>query len=68
MSVRKLEKLSRSIWALAQPQFPSPNSPAGWTGTWAMVAATDGDGAEGRLVSMHRFSQSWPSWEMHPAG
>lgn len=28
----------------------------------------DGDGAEGRLVSMHTFGESWDSWEMHPAG
>ena len=27
-----------------------------------------GDGAEGRLVSMHTFSEGWDSWEMHPAG
>ena len=26
------------------------------------------DGREGRLVSMHTFSGSWPSWEMHPHG
>lgn len=26
------------------------------------------DGAEGRLVSMYDFTQSWDSWEMHPAG
>jgi mannose-6-phosphate isomerase-like protein (cupin superfamily) len=26
------------------------------------------DGAEGRLVAMHSFSQSWDSWEMHPLG
>ncbi|MBD3729088.1 MAG: cupin domain-containing protein [Sphingomonadales bacterium] len=26
------------------------------------------DGAEGRLVSFYRFTQSWDSWEMHPAG
>jgi mannose-6-phosphate isomerase-like protein (cupin superfamily) len=26
------------------------------------------DGAEGRLVTMHSFSQSWDSWEMHPHG
>lgn len=26
------------------------------------------DGAEGRLVSMHSFNQSWDSWEMHPNG
>ena len=28
----------------------------------------DGDGAEGRLVSMYSFGESWDSWEMHPAG
>lgn len=28
----------------------------------------DGDGAEGRLVSMHAFTQPWDAWEMHPAG
>ena len=26
------------------------------------------DGAEGRLVSMHSFLESWDSWEMHPLG
>jgi quercetin dioxygenase-like cupin family protein len=26
------------------------------------------DGADGRLVSMHRFTASWDAWEMHPAG
>jgi quercetin dioxygenase-like cupin family protein len=28
----------------------------------------DGDGPEGRLVSMYSFAESWDSWEMHPAG
>lgn len=27
-----------------------------------------GDGAEGRLVAQHSFSESWESWEMHPHG
>ena len=27
-----------------------------------------GDGAEGRLVSMHSFTEDWPAWEMHPNG
>lgn len=27
-----------------------------------------GDGAEGRLVAAHRFTESWGMWEMHPAG
>jgi hypothetical protein len=26
------------------------------------------DGIEGRLVSMHTFSESWDVWEMHPKG
>jgi mannose-6-phosphate isomerase-like protein (cupin superfamily) len=26
------------------------------------------DGAEGRLVSLHTFTEPWDSWEMHPAG
>jgi quercetin dioxygenase-like cupin family protein len=26
------------------------------------------DGSEGRLVTMYSFSESWTSWEMHPAG
>lgn len=26
------------------------------------------DGADGRLVSLHRFEEPWTSWEMHPAG
>ena len=27
-----------------------------------------GDGAEGRLVSMHTFERPWDVWEMHPVG
>lgn len=27
-----------------------------------------GDGAEGRLVSMFSFDNSWDSWEVHPQG
>lgn len=26
------------------------------------------DGAEGRLVSMYTFNESWAMWEMHPQG
>lgn len=26
------------------------------------------DGKEGRLVSMHTFTESWDMWEMHPNG
>ena len=34
----------------------------------AYSARTAGDGAEGRLVSLYEFAESWDSWEMHPAG
>lgn len=26
------------------------------------------DGTEGRLVTMHRFTENWTSWEVHPKG
>ena len=26
------------------------------------------DGFEGRLVSMHTFTETWDTWEMHPQG
>ncbi len=26
------------------------------------------DGAEGRLVSQHSFTEGWDTWEMHPKG
>ena len=32
------------------------------------LARHAGDGAEGRLVAMMTFSESWPMWEMHPNG
>ncbi|HEX7858587.1 MAG TPA: cupin domain-containing protein [Sphingobium sp.] len=37
-----------------------------WYADYAARHASDG--AEGRLVSCHDFSESWTSWEMHPAG
>ena len=45
-----------------QPEFTG--------GAWyeAYGARHGADGAEGRLVSAHRFTESWDSWEMHPAG
>ena len=27
-----------------------------------------GDGADGRLVTVHQFDADWDSWEMHPVG
>jgi hypothetical protein len=37
---------------------------------WYMAygARNAADGTEGRLVTIHSFSESWSSWEMHPKG
>jgi hypothetical protein len=32
------------------------------------IGRHQGDGAEGRLVSMHTFNSPWDMWEMHPRG
>jgi mannose-6-phosphate isomerase-like protein (cupin superfamily) len=48
--------------AVPQPEF------TGMEWYEAYGARTEADGSEGRLVSMHRFTESWDSWEMHPAG
>lgn len=47
---------------LAQPEF------TGMPWYEAYAARTAADGAEGRLVSLYDFAESWDSWEMHPAG
>jgi mannose-6-phosphate isomerase-like protein (cupin superfamily) len=49
--------------ALVQPEF-------GGDMAWYEAYATrhHADGREGRLVSRHRFTASWDSWEMHPEG
>jgi quercetin dioxygenase-like cupin family protein len=48
--------------AVPQPEFTGME----WYATYADRNAADGD--EGRLVSLHSFSESWTSWERHPAG
>lgn len=48
--------------ASVQPPFDGP----AWYEDYASRQAADG--AEGRLVSQWDFTQSWDSWEMHPAG
>ena len=49
--------------AIAQPEFTGEMD-------WYMDYGTRhaGDGAEGRLVNLHRFTESWDVWEMHPHG
>jgi mannose-6-phosphate isomerase-like protein (cupin superfamily) len=49
--------------ALAQPTFTGDMA---WYEDYAARSAADG--RDGRLVSLHSFSEDWDSWEMHPAG
>jgi quercetin dioxygenase-like cupin family protein len=48
--------------AVPQPEFTGMD----WYADYG--ARNAADGREGRLVSMYRFTESWTSWEMHPAG
>lgn len=48
--------------AVVQPEF------TGMDWYEAYGARHGADGAEGRLVAMHRFNESWTSWEVHPHG
>ena len=67
MSVRKLEKHPLHL-GLGATSIPQPEFTGGMDWYIGYGSRHDGDGAEGRLVSMHRFTESWPSWEMHPLG
>lgn len=49
-----------------QPAFHSDERAMQWYIDYGQRHAADG--AEGRLVSMFSFTESWTSWEMHPAG
>ena len=48
--------------AVPQPEFSGMEWYAAYSARYAA------DGAEGRLVSLYRFEESWDLWEMHPAG
>jgi quercetin dioxygenase-like cupin family protein len=67
MAGRSLERfplhLGPGATALPQPEFTGAMD---WYEAYG--ARHDSDGAEGRLVSAFRFTESWNSWEMHPAG
>ncbi len=49
--------------ALPQPEFTGEMD---WYEAYSKRVAADG--AEGRLVTTHTFTESWNSWEMHPSG
>jgi quercetin dioxygenase-like cupin family protein len=48
--------------AVAEPEFTG----MAWYDGYVERHAADGD--EGRLVQLYSFSESWTSWERHPAG
>jgi mannose-6-phosphate isomerase-like protein (cupin superfamily) len=48
--------------AVAQPAFTGVE----WYEDYGNRTAADG--AEGRLVAIHTFTEDWGSWERHPAG
>lgn len=52
--------------AVPQPEFPRDERVMDWYADYSARHAADG--AEGRLVSQYRFTESWAGWEMHPAG
>ncbi|MBS0482575.1 MAG: cupin domain-containing protein [Proteobacteria bacterium] len=49
--------------AVEQPAFTGAME---WYGDY--VSRNAADGIEGRLVTIHHFTESWDSWEMHPSG
>ena len=67
MTVRKLEEHPLHL-GLGATAIPQPEFTGGIEWYMGYGGRHGGDGAEGRLVSMHRFVQSWDSWEMHPSG
>lgn len=48
--------------AVVEPPFTGMDWYAGY------VARHAADGAEGRLVSLYTFAESWEMWECHPLG
>jgi quercetin dioxygenase-like cupin family protein len=53
---------------LGATAIPQPEMTGGMEWYQGYGERHGGDGAEGRLVSMHSFTGNWDSWEMHPAG
>ena len=49
--------------ALPQPEYTGAME---WYEAYSERVSADG--AEGRLVTAHTFTEDWTSWEMHPAG
>jgi len=66
MSVHRLDGSFIHL-GLGATAVPQPES-SGMEWYEGYVERHGSDGAEGRLVSQHTFTEGWPSWEMHPKG
>ncbi len=55
--------LGRGGTAVVEPEMDGSME---WYGGY--VERHGDDGADGRLVSMYTFTESWDSWEVHPSG
>lgn len=55
--------LGRGGRAVVEPQFTGAIE---WYEAYEQRHAADG--ADGRMVGLYRFAESWSRWEMHPAG
>lgn len=64
---RKLSKLPVHL-GLGATSEPQPPFSGGMDWYEAYAQRTASDGADGRLVSMHKFLGNRDVWEMHPAG
>jgi hypothetical protein len=53
---------------LGATAIPQPSYTGGMQWYESYGSRHGGDGAEGRLVAVHTFHESWTSWEMHPLG
>lgn len=66
MTVHDIEKhpihLGLGATAVVEPEFTGME----WFAEYGTRHA--GDGKEGRIVLMYRFTESWPTWEVHPQG
>jgi mannose-6-phosphate isomerase-like protein (cupin superfamily) len=64
----EIHPIHLGLGAIAEPQpaFPAGEAAMEWYTQYAARHAEDG--AEGRLVSMYRFTEDWAGWEMHPNG
>ena len=62
-------KLSESFLHLGLGATAVPQPPFDGYQWYDEYGARHGaDGAEGRLVSQHSFTEGWDTWEMHPLG